>query len=55
VASCRQTPKAFGINFHEPVLKNGIFQMILTGANQEAENEDPEVSLQNKINRKKRR
>jgi hypothetical protein len=45
VASCRQTPKAFGVNFHEPVLKNGIFQMILTGANQKAENEDPEVSL----------
>jgi hypothetical protein len=45
VASCRQTPKAFGVNFHEPVLKNGIFRLILPGANQEAENEDPEVSL----------
>ena len=29
VASCRETPKAFGVNFHEPVLKNGIFRMIL--------------------------
>jgi hypothetical protein len=27
--SCRQTPKAFGVNFHEPVFKNGIFRIIL--------------------------
>ena len=38
-------PESFGVNFHEPVLKNGIFRMILPGANQKTENEDPEVSL----------
>ena len=33
------------INSHEPIRKNGISRMILPGANQKAENEDPEVSL----------
>jgi GxxExxY protein len=33
------------INFHEPVLKNGISRMILPGANQTEETEDNEVSL----------
>jgi GxxExxY protein len=33
------------INFHEPVLKNGIFRMILPGANQTEEGDDTEVSL----------
>jgi GxxExxY protein len=32
-------------NFHEPVLKNGIFQMILPGANQAEGGENTEVSL----------
>jgi len=32
------------INFHEPVLKNGISRMILPGANQ-IENESKDVSL----------
>ena len=31
------------INFHEPVLKNGILRMILPGANKVSE--DAEVSL----------
>jgi GxxExxY protein len=33
------------INFHEPVLKNGISRMILPGANQTAGSDDAEVSL----------
>ena len=33
------------INFHEPVLKNGIFRMILPGANQTEASEAQEVSL----------
>jgi len=33
------------INFHEPVLKNGISRMILPGSNQTDTNEDSEVSL----------
>jgi GxxExxY protein len=33
------------INFHEPVLKNGIFRMILPGANRADVGEDKEVSL----------
>ena len=33
------------VNFHELVLKNGIFQMILPGANQTESSEDAEVSL----------
>jgi hypothetical protein len=33
------------INFHELVLKNGIFRMILPGANQTAGSDDAEVSL----------
>ena len=32
-------------NFHEPVLKSGIFQMILPGANQAEGGENTEVSL----------
>jgi hypothetical protein len=32
------------INFHEPVLKNGISRMILPGANQ-TEDESKDVSL----------
>jgi len=33
------------INFHEPVLKNGISRMILPGANRTEENEGSEVSF----------
>ena len=33
------------INFHEPVLKNGISRMILPGANQTEGNEGDEVSF----------
>jgi GxxExxY protein len=33
------------MNFHEPVLKNGIFRMILPGANQTEGTEDADVSL----------
>ena len=33
------------INFHEPVLKNGIFRMILPGANQTEGSDDNQVSL----------
>jgi hypothetical protein len=33
------------INFHEPVLKNGIFRMMLPGANQKEGSDDVEVSL----------
>ena len=33
------------INFHEPVLKNGISRMILPGANQREGSEDNEVSF----------
>ncbi len=33
------------INFHEPVLKNGIFRMILPGANQTEESDENEVLL----------
>ncbi len=33
------------INFHEPVLKNGISRMILPGANQTEENQGNEVSF----------
>ncbi len=35
------------INFHEPVLENGISRMILPGANQTVGSDDAEVSLQN--------
>ena len=38
-------PLGLLINFHEPVLKNGIFRMILPGANQAEGGEDTEVSL----------
>jgi hypothetical protein len=33
------------INFHEVVLKNGIFRMILPGANQTGAGEDNQISL----------
>ena len=33
------------INFHEPVLNNGISRMILPGANQTEGNEGDEVSF----------
>ena len=33
------------INFHEPILKNGVFRMILPAANQTAVGDDEEVSL----------
>ena len=33
------------INFHEPVLKKGISQMILSGANQPEGNDREEISL----------
>jgi GxxExxY protein len=38
-------PLGLLINFHEPVLKNGIFRMILPGANQAEVGENTEVSL----------
>jgi GxxExxY protein len=38
-------PLGLLINFHEPVLKNGISRMILPGANQTEESEGNEVSL----------
>jgi GxxExxY protein len=38
-------PLGLLINFHEPVLKNGISRMILPGANLRKENHDKEVSL----------
>jgi GxxExxY protein len=38
-------PLGLLINFHEPVLKNGVFRMILPGANQTAGNNDNQVSL----------
>src|SRR5207248_3364792 len=38
-------PIGLPINFHEPVLKNGISRMILPGANRTEENEDSEVSF----------
>ena len=33
------------INFHEPVLKNGISRMILTAANKAEPNESKDISL----------
>jgi hypothetical protein len=33
------------INFHEAILKNGIFRMILPGANQTAVGDDEKVAL----------
>jgi hypothetical protein len=33
------------INFHEPILKNGIFRMILPGVNQTEASEADAVSL----------
>jgi GxxExxY protein len=38
-------PLGLLINFHEPVLKNGISRMILPGANEGEGNEGKEVSL----------
>jgi GxxExxY protein len=38
-------PVGLLINFHEPVLKNGISRMILPGANQTEDNEVNEVSF----------
>jgi hypothetical protein len=38
-------PLGLLINFHEPMLKNGISRMILPKANQTKGNEDNEVSL----------
>ena len=38
-------PLGLLINFHEPVLKNGICRMMLPGANQTEVNEGDEVSL----------
>lgn len=38
-------PVGLLINFHEPVLKDGISRMILPGADRTAETEDNEVSL----------
>ena len=38
-------PLGLLLNFHEPVLKNGIFRMILPRANQAEGGEDTEVSL----------
>jgi GxxExxY protein len=33
------------INFHEPILKNGVSRMILPGANRTEEDESNEISL----------
>jgi GxxExxY protein len=33
------------INFHEPVLKNGISRMILPGANEAEQDESKDISL----------
>jgi len=38
-------PLGLLINFHEPVLKNGICRMMLPGANQTEGDEGDEVSL----------
>jgi GxxExxY protein len=38
-------PVGLLVNFHEPVLKNGIFRMILPGANRTEAGDDKEVSL----------
>jgi hypothetical protein len=38
-------PKAFGVNFHEPVLENGICRMILPGANKAEATGTSDVSL----------
>ncbi len=38
-------PLGLLINFHEPVLKNGISRMILPGANRTAEDESSEILL----------
>ncbi len=38
-------PVGLLINFHEPVLKNGISRMILPGSNRTEETKDNEVSL----------
>ena len=38
-------PVGLLVNFHEPVLKNGIFRMILPGANRTEVGDDKEVSL----------
>ena len=38
-------PVGLPVNFHEPVLKNGIFRMILPGANRIEVGDDKEVSL----------
>ena len=38
-------PVGLLINFHEPVLKNGISRMILPGANRTEEDESHEISL----------
>jgi PD-(D/E)XK nuclease superfamily protein len=38
-------PVGLLINFHEPILKNGISRMILPGANRKEENESTEISL----------
>ena len=38
-------PVGLLVNFHEPVLKNGIYRMILPGANRAEPSEDDNVSL----------
>jgi PD-(D/E)XK nuclease superfamily protein len=38
-------PLGLLINFHEPILKNGILRMILLGANQREGGDDNKVSL----------
>jgi PD-(D/E)XK nuclease superfamily protein len=38
-------PLGLLINFHEPILKNGILRMILPGANQREGGDDNKVSL----------
>jgi len=40
-----EIPVGLLINFHEPVLKNGISRMILPGANRIEEDESNEISL----------
>jgi len=38
-------PVGLLINFHEPILKNGISRMILPGANRTEEDESNEISF----------
>src|SRR5206468_6717053 len=47
-----QLAKAFGLNFHKGVLKNGISRMILPAANRAEGSEDDDISLWKKEEQK---